>query len=121
MNLRQSQGQKASIPITLVQPPTFKHKSLRPHIEIPAPGDLEHKPCVTKDFRDPKQDHLQVVTKEVQSRHINSSRSRTKESQWNSIANHVQIWITHKKFLHISIYNKGPIINDIEIPQRKEE
>ncbi|KAL8518267.1 hypothetical protein ACS0TY_009580 [Phlomoides rotata] len=44
-------------------------------------GDLEHKPCVTKDFRDPKQDHLQVVTKEVQSRHINSSRSRTKKGR----------------------------------------
>ncbi|KAL8536396.1 hypothetical protein ACS0TY_011857 [Phlomoides rotata] len=41
-------------------------------------GDLEQKSCVTKDFRDPKQDHLQVVTKEVQSRQINSSRSRTK-------------------------------------------
>ncbi|KAL8545660.1 hypothetical protein ACS0TY_005697 [Phlomoides rotata] len=41
-------------------------------------GDLERISCVTKDFRDPKQDHLQVVTKEVQSRQINSSRSCTK-------------------------------------------
>ncbi|KAL8543223.1 hypothetical protein ACS0TY_003943 [Phlomoides rotata] len=44
----------------------------------PSSGDLEQKSCVTKDFRDPKQDHLQVVTKEVQSRQINSSRSRTR-------------------------------------------
>lgn len=41
-------------------------------------GDLEQKSCVTKDFRDPKQDQLQGLMKEVQSRQSNSSRSRTK-------------------------------------------
>lgn len=37
--------------------------------------DLEQKSCVTKEV---KQDHLQGMTKEVQSRQSNSSRSRTK-------------------------------------------
>lgn len=37
--------------------------------------DPEQKSCVTKEF---KQDHLQGMTKEVQSRQSNSSRSRTK-------------------------------------------
>ncbi|KAI3468589.1 hypothetical protein Pfo_025252 [Paulownia fortunei] len=41
-------------------------------------GDSEHKFGVSKDFRDLKQDQLQVPTKEVQSRQSNSSRSRTK-------------------------------------------
>lgn len=41
-------------------------------------GDSEQKSGVSKEFRDVKQDQLQVPTKEVQSRQSNSSRSRTK-------------------------------------------
>ncbi|KAK6158447.1 hypothetical protein DH2020_005761 [Rehmannia glutinosa] len=41
-------------------------------------GDSEQKSGVSKEFRDLKQDQLQVPTKEIQSRQSNSSRSRTK-------------------------------------------
>lgn len=41
-------------------------------------GDSEQKSGVSKEFREIKQDLLQVPTKEVQSRQSNSSRSRTK-------------------------------------------
>ncbi|KAL0331066.1 UNVERIFIED_CONTAM: Auxin response factor 9 [Sesamum angustifolium] len=41
-------------------------------------GDSDQKSAVSKDCRDSKQDLLQAPTKEVQSRHSNSSRSRTK-------------------------------------------
>ncbi|KAK6158415.1 hypothetical protein DH2020_005729 [Rehmannia glutinosa] len=41
-------------------------------------GDSEQKSGVSKEFRDLKQDQLQIPTKEIQSRQSNSSRSRTK-------------------------------------------
>lgn len=41
-------------------------------------ADSEQKSSVSKEFRDVKQDQLQLPTKEVQSRQSNSSRSRTK-------------------------------------------
>ncbi|KAK4435498.1 Auxin response factor 9 [Sesamum alatum] len=41
-------------------------------------GDSDQKSAVSKDCRDSKQDQLQGPAKEVQSRHSNSSRSRTK-------------------------------------------
>lgn len=41
-------------------------------------GDSEQKSGVPKDFRDLKQDQLQVLAKEVHSRQSNSFRSRTK-------------------------------------------
>ncbi|KAL1552734.1 auxin response factor 9-like [Salvia divinorum] len=41
-------------------------------------ADSEQKSTVSKEFRDLRQDQLQVPTKEVQSRQSNSSRSRTK-------------------------------------------
>ncbi|KAL0312429.1 UNVERIFIED_CONTAM: Auxin response factor 9 [Sesamum radiatum] len=69
----------ASVPTALVQPPMMKHhKRPRSHVEMPVPGDSDQKSAVFKDCRDSKQDQLQAPTKEVQSRHSNSSRSRTK-------------------------------------------
>ena len=44
-------------------------------------ADSEQKSSVSKEFRDSRQDQLQVPTKEVQSRQSNSSRSRTKVYQ----------------------------------------
>lgn len=41
-------------------------------------ADSEQKSSVSKEFRDVKQDQLQLPMKEVQSRQSNSSRSRTK-------------------------------------------
>lgn len=41
-------------------------------------SDSHQKSGITKDFGDPKQDQLNIPTKEVQSRQSNSSRSRTK-------------------------------------------
>ncbi|KAK6137261.1 hypothetical protein DH2020_029008 [Rehmannia glutinosa] len=55
-------------------------------------GDSEQKSGVSKEFRDLKQDQLQVPTKEIQSRQSNSSRSRTK--------------ITH---INLCIYYKIPL------------
>ncbi|KAL3635770.1 Auxin response factor 9 [Castilleja foliolosa] len=58
-------------------------KSLNDGDELQAPstlssGDSEKKSGVSKEFKDLKQDQMQVPTKEIQSRQSNSSRSRTK-------------------------------------------